>query len=408
MTKENPNDVIVESGNLSNMPDRVGLVASVLSGLRYDAVGIGETDLRTSGEEFFKKTAENKLTVLDASPEPRKSTLRYLVKSVDGVRVGVISFGFVPDDANVNEYARRKALYAAFKAVREKSDILVVLDQANVVNRDWIERNEKRLGAPDIVIGGGMRQYLAQAEVVGKTYIVPTSMQGKHVGVVDVEFSAGQQPKFTLQKIALEANVVEDEAVKKQVKEFMGKGRPQIVNAEPKPPVVQQAVNPNAKPYYPSALCKTCHVKEYEDWRTTEHASAIATLTSEQRMIPECLKCHSEMFRRLERVTVMPKGEGGVECATCHMGSLPHGLERKNVTAKTKVDPKMCVECHDKQWSPKYEEKSYVAKISHFGAQNVAASPPASPASPAAQPSGRAVRPTPPLPPAPPRPPTVK
>jgi len=403
---------MVESGNLSNMPDRVGLVASILSGLRYDAVGVGETDLRTSGEEFFKQTAENKLVVLDASPEPPKSTLPYLVKNVGGVKVGIVSFGSAPPDKDVNEYVRRKALYTAFRAARQGSDILIVLDQANLMNKEWIERNEKRLGAPDIVIGGVMRQALAQEEVVGRTHIVPTSMQGKHVGVVDVEFGAGQEPKFTLQKIALESNVVEDEAISKRVREFMAKLQQVPSYIPPQPAGSQKAVltgNPNSKPYYHPFLCRTCHIKEYDDWQNTKHAHAVATLASEQRAIPECLKCHSEMFRSLQRVTAAPQAASGVECATCHVGSLPHGAERKNVTAKAKVDPKLCLECHDKQWSPKYEEKSYMARVSHVGAENVAAAPPASPPSPVARPSGPAVLPRPPMPPPlPPRPQTIK
>ncbi len=140
-----------------------------------------------------------------------------------------------------------------------------------------------------------------------------------------------------------------------------------------------QAAAAGGKPYYPPSLCRTCHMKEYEDWKTTKHALAIKTLLDEQRAIPECLKCHSEQFRRLQRVTFSPDRLGGVECATCHMNSLPHGLERKGTTAKVKVDPKGCIECHDRENSPNYDEKSYIARVSHTGASDAASSTAAAP-----------------------------
>ena len=402
--------MIVESGNLSNQRDRLGLIASILSGLGYDAVGVGETDLRTFGADFFKELAENKLAVLDASVDAPKSTLPYLVKNVDGVKVGVVSFGASNPDANVNEYVRRKALYTAFKAARGASDILVVLDQANLITREWLERNGSRFGVPDIVIAGTQRMSQPQEEIVGKTHIMPTSIQGKHVGVVDVDLAQGQEPKFTVQRIALEENVAEDEAIARRVKTFAVRIQPvpNVAQYQPDPTAMQETVAANEKSYYPPMLCRVCHLKQYDDWKTTKHASAIKTLNAQQRAIPECMKCHSEMFRRLQRMSVTPEGIGGVECATCHLNSLPHGMERRNVTARAKVDPKSCVECHSKEWSPKYDEKAYLANVSHSGAAATTAVSPAPAATPLAPAGKPSERPLPPMPPLPPRPPAVK
>ena len=64
-------------------------------------------------------------------------------------------------------------------------------------------------------------------------------------------------------------------------------------------------------------------------------------------------------------MTLTQDKTGGVECATCHIGSLPHGMERRNTSVRAKVDRKLCLECHDKEWSPDYEEESYVSRVSH-------------------------------------------
>ena len=354
--------MIVESGNLSDDVGKLGLIASVLAELHYDAVGVGDNDLRVGGEEFFKQAAEHKLQVLDASYGARKSTLPYLVKNVGGVRVGVVSFGAAPAVPDQNEYVRRKALYWAYKAARSASDILVALDQASVITPDWLKRNGNRLGVPEVVIGGMQRGYVRQ-EAVDKPHIVPTYPQGKQVGVLDIEFTAGQEPKFTSQKIAVDLALPEDAAIAERVNDYVLKTGKTPVDVPNQTSGAAQAVPVGAKPYYAPFACRACHVKEYDDWAATKHASAIKTLMAKDRAIPECLVCHSEQFRALKQVSIPQDGIGGVDCATCHFGSLPHGTEHKNVTTRTKVDPKLCVECHTKDRSPDYEEKSYMAKV---------------------------------------------
>lgn len=403
--------MILESGNLSNTPDRVGLITSILAELGYDAVGVGETDVRTCGEEFYKKAAQAKLTVIDPSPNAPKTAVPYIVKNVNGIRVGIVSFGFWLNPSEEDEFEIRKAFYSAYGEARRKSDILIVLDQKNIVTREWIEANEKRFGAPDIVIGGVMRRTLQQEDVVGKTRIVPTSIQGRDVGVVDIEIAPGQLPTYSVRKIPLDDRIAEDVAIKKRVEEFMGKV-PQTPTYTPAGSRTQVEPTKSQGPaYYPPLLCKGCHAAEYEQWAATKHARAVETLTSQNRAIPECLKCHSEMFRRLQRLTITSGTPAGVDCMTCHAGSLPHGIERKESSVRVKVDTKICIECHDKEWSPNYNEKTYLPKITHgpkkdaspenVGSQTQPHTPPAESSSP---PSDS----RPPAPPPIPIPPTTK
>lgn len=335
--------------------------------MHYDAVGIGASDLRLSND-FFKQTADKKLTVLNTAPTAEKSTKPYIIKNVDGVKVGVISFSVQSDKDD--EFEARKSKYAAYKAVREASDILIVLDQSGTINKDWLDRNSLRFGSPDIVVGGIANMTQTEPVVVGRTYMCPTSIQGKYIGVADVVFTKGEDPKISVQKIPLDKRYAEDEAVLKMVKTE----RLQTVNAIGQPAnnievthaLSGQALPPaDRRPYYPPQLCKTCHLQEYEDWLKTGHAKALKTLVDAKRTVPECLTCHAEMYRRLGQWVVKEDGTGGVECATCHLDALPHGLERINVKKKTKVSPTLCLECHTKERSPDYNEKTYFPKMMH-------------------------------------------
>jgi hypothetical protein len=336
--------------------------------MHYDAIGVGVSDLRV-GESFFEKTAAKNLTVLDASPKARASCKPYLVKTVNGVKVGIISFGIAPEMSD--GYVLRKSLYSAYKAVRAASDVLIVLDQSETIDTDWIRRNGPRLGAPDIVVAGIKKMGLSKAIVFGRTYICPTSLQGKQLGVADVEFAGGQDIKIDVRKIHLSKGVVEDEAVLNMVKGQLSQAtkssvQPQRSTAS-QAPIVSGSPLPdaNGKPYYPPQLCKSCHAREYEDWAKTSHAKAIKTLVDEQRTEPECLSCHNEMYRRLGQWTASNDGVGGVECASCHADSLPHGQERHSAKQKSKVNPAVCLDCHTKDKSPDYNEKTYFPMVMH-------------------------------------------
>ncbi len=363
---------MVESGNIVKQIGELDIVISILSAIGYDAIGVGQNDLRICGDALFDAAAKHKLTVIDSRPHTNKAASSYIIKELDGgVKVAVFSFGG-SDDVGESGYEVRKRAYAAYKAARETSDLLIVLDQANVVNKEWLEKMGARLGVPDIVIGGITKSSMGREEVVGKTHIMPTSTQGKFVGVVDVELTAGEEPKFSSQLIPLDPNIPEDETIDKLVKEYLQKQ--QNVNVPAAPTVTYYDPNSPDKPYYHPTACRTCHLKQYEDWKITKHAKAIQTLVSNNRAIPECLTCHSEQFRRLQRADIPKDGVGGVECASCHMQALPHGFERRNVTAKTKVDSQTCLVCHTKDRSPAYDEESYFAKVSHKSIEQTAVS----------------------------------
>lgn len=358
--------MIVDSGNLSNTPDKLAIIAPLMAKMHYDALGIGVYDRRL-GEQYLQQVAKNKLTVLDTAPEAPKGVEPFVVKNINGVKVGIVSFGAPPIDADpADDYAMRKARFAAYMQARAKADVLILLDQADVADPDWIQRNGARIGAPDIVIGGASK---SGPLVVGKTQIMPTSVEGKTVGVVDIEMADGRDPKLSARSVVLDDKIKADEAVAKQVSDFSiattHPGTVASAHPGPAPAPAQGTQGTQGTPYYSPALCKACHINEYEDWRKSKHASAIATIVEAKSLTPECLSCHSEMFRRLQRVTVPSDNVGGVECATCHMNSLPHGMERRSAAAKAPVNKALCLSCHTKDRSPNYNERTYFPKVVH-------------------------------------------
>lgn len=336
---------------------------SVMSELGYDAVGLGMSDL-SMGQVFYEKAAANKLTLLDASPIANKQTLPYIIKNVGGVRVGIISFSAVPRDAAVSDYELLKSRYEIYKTARSKCDVLIVLDQAGVTTDEWIARNASRLGNPDIIIPGTWRA-VGGEQVVGNTHIAPPNFQAKNLGVIDVEFTPGQPFKVTYNSVPLDDKFAEDQKVADRVAKGILATNVQPQAASAVEAYVESSQQSNVKPYYSPLLCKACHQKHYDDWIQTKHAIALKTLVDRKSTNPDCLPCHSELYRATGRYVANQNQYAGVECATCHANALPHGLERKDMTVRVKVDPKLCVTCHTKERSPAYDENTYLPKVAH-------------------------------------------
>ncbi|MGQ9580313.1 MAG: multiheme c-type cytochrome [Armatimonadota bacterium] len=369
LIRENPNVVIVDSGNQSDKPERLDFIMSVLAGLGYDAVGIGEFDRRFE-REFLDAASKHNITVVDAGAwEPAKSAFSrpvttrqvvpYVLKNVARVMVGIISFGVSPELEPNEEQSRIKAMQLALKEVRKSCNILVALDQAGLITREWVERNASETGVPDIVIGGVSRAQSPPIEIIGKCYLVQTSVNGSHVGVVDVEVTPTQPSSFIFDRIALDLTVKEDFKIKQRVSKFLDSiGQRAVVSKTTGGAATSDGyLHPN--------MCRACHSYEYRDWTTTKHARALRTLDQSNRLIPECLQCHSEAYRRTRVVNVPPDGIAGIECITCHRLPNPHWNEQRAPSGTWKVDPKLCKECHTPERSAAYEEKTYLPRVSH-------------------------------------------
>jgi hypothetical protein len=337
----------------------------------YSAVGLGLAESRL-GDELLNQAKANDIPVLQVDTESHDYEVPYLIKNVGGVKVGVVSFGCVPPGRD--EFDLLKKRFAAYSEARRKSDILVLLDQAMVATDEWLERNGKRFGAPDIVIGGTYQLYLAEPKMVGKTMICPTSVQGTSMGVVKIEVLPGQDPKLVYERAVMDDNITPDPNVTKYVEAYKEKQR-QAVAQVTHPDVAGSNGNKNgavmsvvshqpSSAYNDSGKCKSCHSSQFISWQKDKHSKALQTLIKESKVIPECLQCHSEMYRETNRLELDANVPTGVECASCHASVLPHGADIRK-KGPTQQDRDACLTCHTKERSPDFNLETYWEKAKH-------------------------------------------
>jgi hypothetical protein len=378
---ENPNTIVVESGNLAYSTDasepttKLNAVAKTFKSMNYAAVGVGPVDALL-GDKFCDALRSNSIPVVHVDDTDREGVQPYLIKVVAGVRVGIVSFGAGDDSVKL---LRKR--YEAYAEARRKSDYLILLDQANIATDEWLAKSAARFGAPDVVIGGANNSTLTEARQVGSTLVVPTSRQGLKVGRIDLTVD-GTSRAVKVTQVAMDPTIVDDPDISKLVSAYTEEQRrlTQIkvaaayrYNQSPaaavaNDPKTAEATRVDAMaqgPYYNYQDCATCHKKEYEHWKSTPHAKALRVLTKSGKTIAECLPCHSEMYRRTESVVTDETLMLGVECASCHESVLPHnGVPAKREDAT--VIRAQCLKCHQKERSPGFDpEKSYEA-VKHF------------------------------------------
>jgi hypothetical protein len=103
--------------------------------------------------------------------------------------------------------------------------------------------------------------------------------------------------------------------------------------------------------YGSTTACSYCHPKTVEQWKTTDHAHAFATIVKAKRdRDPQCLGCHTIGLLQTggTRDFVNARGQfADVGCEGCHGPSAAHvrAIDKKQGTVQ-KVQPEVCLGCH--------------------------------------------------------------
>jgi len=122
----------------------------------------------------------------------------------------------------------------------------------------------------------------------------------------------------------------------------------------------------DTKPYAAAEECRECHPKQHRAWQATAHAQATRTLKDDGRLVPECLACHSELYRRSK---LFPRDDpaawNGVECATCHGEGILHAQIGTKGAISRRVAEKTCRGCHEAEHDPGFEYEENVKLVEH-------------------------------------------
>jgi len=370
---ECPQVLLLDSGNLADTGPRLETVLGCMERMGYQGSGLGVFDLLL-GPLLFPAAQQKGVPLINSFPEENRlppSVQKSSIFRVGGRRVGVIGLSPGPQEPSPEEfYARLEALLAD---LRPRVDLVVLLSQLGLERDRAMAQGQRDHHLIDLIIGNREARALSAPEVIGRTWIVPTSERGEHLGVVEVRFTE-QRPQFTCRLLPVESDrYPPDPEIQALVDDYRRKEaevlRQTSLRRQDGAGGPKEAPEAGFVPdFLPADQCGRCHASQYQAWRKQKHAQAAAALQSRNRLVPECLTCHSEGFRRTETFVWQDDLIDGVQCSTCHGDGVLHSLlnRREHIVRQPPEPETFCRTCHNVDHDPNFSYMECREAIRHW------------------------------------------
>lgn len=385
--RENPNAILVDLGGfmplktekkkpqfvLSNEIDVNAAVGQMnlqaMERLGYDAVLATPDDLAYGAGAIAKDAQQSRFlcTQIGAALDwiaPHRVVER------NGVKIGFIGVASLSDKTQkisdgIEFVPASKTIPPAVEELRVKQNVdavvLLVHEPPPGVKR-WLAAYQ---GAKiDAVI---MLDFGVSMEKLGGVILANACAKGRAVGKISLTIEKGQgitDAKF--QRIPLYPSNNPNSAMR----DFLTQSYAQIIEkvklASPEPETGAE----NENGYVGAETCMGCHQEEYDQWKTTRHASAFFDLLEQTRhWVPECVQCHTTGYQKPGGFQQFPQTSGlmQVQCESCHGPGQKHMDEFGLGEIQRVPDRSLCIQCHTKKFSPKFESMFdlYIKQVKH-------------------------------------------
>ncbi|HOC31162.1 MAG TPA: multiheme c-type cytochrome [Armatimonadota bacterium] len=354
-----------------------------LARMKYDAVAFSSEDIpdiATLPAPLKPGAVCANLTDKDGkAPLPPYVVLRKKLANGRNIRVGIIGvlgmppFNATPNPGNSPEDQPwrvgdpTEAVKKVMPEVQKKADIVILIYSGI---REPAKRIVQAVPGIHLLVVGRELGEEGRFEKLGDTVVVQNTDRGRLASLLGLTIDKDNRITQTdLRNIAMDSTIPDDPAMVPLVESYRQKTAVSV----------QQTFTPTAEPtgqYAGSFTCQSCHPNEYKQWRTTAHSHAMETLELKGDGIsakrPDCVKCHSVGFGQpggydISRPLAVLRGVG---CEECHGPAAAHVKARRSLqpdTSKLVRYPAqaVCLKCHDKDNSPKFEYATYLPKVQH-------------------------------------------
>jgi Cytochrome c554 and c-prime len=119
--------------------------------------------------------------------------------------------------------------------------------------------------------------------------------------------------------------------------------------------------------------CVSCHEKQTEFWKSTNHAQAYKTLVEKEKSLDlQCLPCHMTQDihtkdlnqQPLERLLNFPEELQAVGCETCHGAGKKHSMEPEQYKMTRLAGKEICLTCHTDDHDDNFVYQTKLPKVS--------------------------------------------
>ncbi len=402
----NPKTILLDTGDtLSN--DSASLTEFVFQAygrLGYDAIGLGEGDLRAGLEVFGRYAKKYNLPFVASNVKFKTTACVREVIEIEraGHKVAIISMvadgwlAVLPTDLRnqLTYESPAAALERLVPRLHKTCDTIILISHFGTKVRQTLVG---KMNGIDLWIdnGGHQRSVTSQPGNLPPPMTASTKpsreesffpnqnpplfiswQNDRKVGIAGIKWQNHKITVPTCEMIPLVKGMTEDKAFLDIYDAYKYASRQEMIKKLMGSLQQTSGTRPAGFQYVSSEKCAPCHQDIYEFWKTTKHARAFTTLKKGNRDSDiNCWACHTTGYRE----------EGGfdtpvttpslvdVGCQDCHKKNL-RDHPRKDQTTATQTIPVQafkgnltkswhCERCHVPHRSPKYEYQSYVKRI---------------------------------------------
>jgi 2',3'-cyclic-nucleotide 2'-phosphodiesterase (5'-nucleotidase family) len=355
------------------------LLMQLLGEMRIDATAVQSQDLYFGLAELQKMGTEYGIpmlcaNLLDANEKPVFPG--YRVFEMGGKQLGVLSvtdpqFQQAAELLKDGLHFADPAAYieSGVKELREQKgcDAVVLLfggrrDQALEICKDM-------KGIDLILFGNATISQRVPAETNSGIPLYTAAARGKDFGNLTLTMKDDGTVELSPIEIhELDQNYPDDPAIKEEVDAFKAEKDERVKRAR----LIEEMAHAFSdssitETYIGTDLCRRCHEAEYQIFKDTAHAHALASLEKTfEETKPECVACHVTGWQT-------PGGYGldqrnreilkSVQCEACHGYGTTHS--RDAASSSLAAAEAQCRVCHDKANSPNFDFDKYWKKIAH-------------------------------------------
>ncbi len=399
----NPEAVLLDAGSGFMDPGRSGdldflaqheesLYLRSMSLLRYDAAAIGTTELASGIDHFRAQSRGTAIPYLAANVQWHDQPIAPALVRLHaaGLRIAVIGLFeppcgpeaprlFESRTAGLEFTDPVEALCRAVPALKREGDLVVALGRLAPAT---IRRAVQACPDLDVIISsennavcaaeqGGRGELRTQDTpgYLGRTLVLYADLDNFGLNSVRIGVDAtGRVASAALLHHWLYEDVPDDPGVRAMLTRFYDRvGRTQAAQSSVHPLFAGDSTRIHGV-YVGAARCKDCHRPEYEQWRTTPHASAYKTLLDAHRHYqPRCVVCHTVGFGTAHGYRVGDPKDTlvNVQCEVCHGPAGEHVRSPSAANVRRKVPPTVCLECHNPDHSDGFDYARRLASVRH-------------------------------------------
>ena len=337
--------------------------------MQYDAVTLGDHDL-APGPEFVSELVgwlDQPILATNYDLPGKGHSERTRMVTIQEKKVGLLAFldpELTRENARWLKVEKWKKQKRLVRRLRRQCDVLIAM--AHVADTTKVVALTDLYPEIDLVITAHEGKFAGPLAQYNDTYVAGGPGRGRYLGRVEIGFTPeGETREMASAYLPVVKQWGRRPNVDSLIFGYQDKMRALVLSDEYQNERLNSLEEPPVE-FVGNAGCVSCHGSQTDQWKTTLHAKARATLEHEDKQHdPECQKCHTTGFgyRTGFATPEATPAMWNVGCESCHGAGAEH-LDSPD-EPYGEISETQCITCHTKDNSPDFNYPSYFPKVVH-------------------------------------------